>query len=136
MHETNHRTPRGIAIPLQAITWQFDRASGPGGQHVNKTSSKATILVDIASLDVDDTIRARLVGAFGDTLVVSESTHRSQWRNRQLALQRVCADLDRAAAPPPAPRTATRPTRGSNTRRLTAKRHRGQRLRDRNQIDD
>ena len=141
MHDTNHRTARGIIIPAQAITWQFDRASGPGGQHVNKTSSKATLQIDIASLDFSglgagDAVRARLVAAFGATLTITESTSRSQWRNRQMCLQRASDELDRASAPPAAPRRPTRPTRASDTRRLTAKRHRGQRLRDRSRHDD
>lgn len=136
MHETNHRTPRGIAIPAHAMTWQFERAGGPGGQHVNKTSSKATLHIEIAALEVGEVVQARLVAAFGDTLTVTDATTPSQWRNRQQSLRRACEELDRAAAPPPAPRTKTRPTRASNTRRLTAKRHRGERLRGRTQFDD
>ncbi len=136
MHETNHRTPRGIEIPAHAITWQFDRAGGPGGQHVNKTSSKATLRIDITGLDVDDTVRQRLAAALGDTLTVTDATTPSQWRNRQQCLRRACEELDRAAAPPPAVRTPTRPSRASNSRRLTAKRHRAERLRGRTQHDD
>ena len=136
MHETNHRTPRGISIPAHAMTWQFDRAGGPGGQHVNKTSSKATLRIDIAALEADEVVTARLVAAFGDTLTVTDAATPSQWRNRQQSLRRACEELDRAAAPPPAARTKTRPTRASNTRRLTAKRHRGERLRDRTRFDD
>jgi ribosome-associated protein len=136
MHETTHRTPRGIVIPAHAMTWQFDRAGGPGGQHVNKTSSRATLHIDIASLDADEVVAARLAVAFGHTLTVSDATTPSQWRNRQQTLRRACDELDRAAAPPPAQRTPTRPSRASNTRRLAAKRRRGDRLRGRSQFDD
>lgn len=136
MDDQHHRTARGIVIPPHALTWQFDRASGPGGQHVNKTSSKATLHVDIAALEATEAMRSRLTAAFGDTLTITESTSRSQWRNRQLCLQRAADELDRAGAPPAPPRRPTRPTKASTARRIQAKRVRGERLRDRRQRDD
>ncbi len=136
MHDTNHRTSRGIVVPAHAITWQFDRASGPGGQHVNKTSSKVTLQIDLQAVEASELVHERLIAALGPTVTVTESTSRSQWRNRQLSLQRALDEIDRASAPPAPPRRPTRPTRASNVRRLTAKRERSQRLRDRNQHGD
>jgi ribosome-associated protein len=67
---------------------------------------------------------SRLVG--GRLLVVAASEHRQQRRNRVAARERMADLLREAMAPPPAPRRATRPTRGSKERRLTAKKHRGE----------
>jgi len=136
VHDATHRTARGIVVPAQALTWQFDRASGPGGQHVNKTSSKVTLHIDLGLVEARDDVRDRLLATLGATLTVTESSSRSQWRNRQLSLQRALDEIDRVSVPPPASRRPTRPTRASNARRLTAKRERSQRLRDRNQLGD
>jgi len=131
MVDTSHRSARGIVVPAHAISWQFDRASGPGGQHVNKTSSKVTLHIELAAIEASQPVRERLEAAFGATLTITESSSRSQWRNRQLGLQRALEEIDRASAPPAPPRRPTRPSRAANVRRLTAKRERSQRLRER-----
>lgn len=115
------RTSRGIEIPEDALQWSFARSAGAGGQHVNKTSSKATLVVETSSL-VGSTVKLqRIAEKLGATITLSCQESRSQWRNRQLCVERLAAMIDEAAAPPPAPRRPTKPTRGSQERRLSGK---------------
>ena len=115
------RTSRGIEIPDEALQWTFARSAGAGGQHVNKTSSKATLTVSTSDLSGSAAKLARIVERLGESVTVSCQESRSQWRNRQLCVERLVAAIDEAAAPPPAPRRPTRPTRGSQERRLSGK---------------
>ena len=115
------KTERGIEIPDEALQWTFARSAGAGGQHVNKTSSKATLTVATADLVGSSLKLTRIVERLGDTVTISCQESRSQWRNRQLCVERMIAAIDEAAAPPPAPRRATRPTKGSQERRLAGK---------------
>ena len=120
-----------VLIPAAELRWRFSRASGPGGQGVNTTDSRVELVFDLAaSPSVPEPLRrralARLQGrlAAGELVVVA-AEHRSQWRNRQAARQRLADLLARALAPPPPPRRPTRPTRASLRRRLEIKRQRG-----------
>jgi ribosome-associated protein len=114
----------------RAATFTFARSSGPGGQNVNKVSSKAVArlrLESLAGLDAGERARlaARLgkrVTAGGELQVVAQDT-RDQTRNRELALQRMTA-LVAAALRPPRKRMSTSPTAGSREARLEAKRRR------------
>jgi ribosome-associated protein len=116
------RTDRGLVAPARSIEWVFARSGGPGGQHVNTTSSKATLLIDLRQLQgAPDTV-ARVLAALGDELRVTCQTHRSQLRNREDCLVNAAEQIDAAARRPPPPRRATRPTRGSVDRRLESKR--------------
>lgn len=123
-------SPGGIAVPDDSLTWRFSRSSAPGGQHVNTSSTKVDLRCDIARLDVDDQVRARLVERLGPTVRVVVSSERSQLRNRHEALRRVLAALDEAARPDVA-RRATRPTRSSVRERLDTKRRQSQRKQSR-----
>jgi ribosome-associated protein len=116
------RTPGGLVVPAFALTWSFTRASGPGGQHVNKTSSRVTLSIDATSVLGKPAVISRLQKALGPELRVSSQTSRSQWRNRQLCLERAAELLDEAAAPPDPIRHRSKPTRGSVERRLDSKR--------------
>ena len=119
-----------ITIPDSELDWSYARSGGPGGQNVNKVSSKAVLrwnLRTTAALPphVKDRLIAlnrRRVTTDGD-LVLSSQRYRDQDRNRQDCVEKL-AELIREAATLPKPRRATRPTRGSKTRRLAAKRHR------------
>ena len=117
-----------VTIPARELAWRFSRSSGPGGQGVNTTDSRVELVFDLAgspSLPAALKRRAleRLAGRLLEgSLVVSASEERSQWLNRQAALKRMQVWLRQAIAPPPPPRRATRPTRGSVERRLGAKR--------------
>lgn len=116
------RTPGGLVVPAAALDWSFARSGGPGGQHVNTTSSKVTLTIAVAAITGRAAALERLHDALGDTLRVTSQTYRSQWRNRQDCLTRAAALLDDAARPPDPTRRATRPTRGAVERRLDAKR--------------
>ena len=116
-----------LAIPAGELAWRFSRSSGPGGQNVNTTDSRVELIFPLAATpSLPEPLRQRalrrLAGQLVDgAVVVVASEHRSQWRNRQAAQQRLVDLLRRAIAPPPPPRRRTRPTRGSVERRLRGK---------------
>lgn len=122
--------PRGLRLPAAELLEQFSHASGPGGQGVNTADSRVQLSWDVAATTaLDDAQRARALERLGPrlagtVLTVTASAQRSQLRNRTAARQRL-AELLREALMPPVPRRATRPTRGSQRRRLEAKRQRG-----------
>ena len=131
--------PAPVVIPDAELRWRFSRSSGPGGQHVNTTDSRVSLSWDLeASGALDDAQRAwarrRLAGDLVDgVLTVHASEHRSQARNRDVARERLEAIVRAAVAPPPPRRRPTRPTAGSQARRVEAKKRRGEtkRLRQR-----
>lgn len=117
-----------IQIPDDEVQLRAVRASGPGGQHVNKVSTAIELRFDVrASPSLPEPVRARLYRLSGSrltqegVLVLVAQDHRSQELNRQAAIERL-TDLVRVAAkPPPPPRKKTRPTKASKERRLKAK---------------
>ncbi|MBD2424096.1 alternative ribosome rescue aminoacyl-tRNA hydrolase ArfB [Cyanobium sp. FACHB-13342] len=120
-----------LRIPAAALTWRFSRSSGPGGQNVNTTDSRVELVFDLAaSQALPPLLRARALRRLEGTLVdgcvvIAASEHRSQWQNRVAAQRRLVALLQEAIKPPPPPRRPTKPTRGSQERRLAAKKQRG-----------
>lgn len=115
----------GLTIPGGVLVERFSRSPGPGGQSVNTTDSRVELELDLTAYDgFTPTQRRRLTAAFGDRLVVVAREQRSQHRNRVTARERMADQLRSAMAPPPPARRATRPTRGSQLRRLEAKRQR------------
>jgi ribosome-associated protein len=121
-----------LVVPAAALNWRFSRSSGPGGQGVNTADSRVELSVDVLGLPgLGDPQIRRLSERLGNRLVdgvltVVASEHRQQLRNRQAARDRLAAVLRAALAPPPAARRRTKPTRGSQERRIQAKKHRGQ----------
>jgi ribosome-associated protein len=120
-----------LVIPAVELGWRFSRASGPGGQGVNTTDSRVELVFDLgASQALPEPLRqralARLQGRLvAGVLVVVAAEHRSQWLNRQAAQKRLAELLRQALAPPPPIRRRTKPTRGSQERRLASKNRRG-----------
>ena len=124
--------PGGVVIAAADLTERFAKSSGPGGQGVNTTDSKAQLSIDIvACASLSHAQRRRALHNLehrldGTVLTVSASTQRSQVRNRAEARERMAALLREALAPPPPPRRKTKPTRGSVRRRLEAKKRRSE----------
>ncbi|HVM27858.1 MAG TPA: alternative ribosome rescue aminoacyl-tRNA hydrolase ArfB [Mycobacteriales bacterium] len=124
-------TPR-LTVPETELSWRFSRSSGPGGQSVNTSDSRAELSFDVArSPSLPEPLRERalerLAGRLVDgVLTVAASEHRSQLQNREEAERRLAQLLREAVAAPPKPRRPTRPTRGSKERRLEGKRQRSQ----------
>jgi ribosome-associated protein len=120
-------TVRGVTIPAQELSWRFSRSSGPGGQSVNTTDSRVELVFDVRrSAALPEPLRERLLARLAHRLVdgrltIAASEYRSQHRNREAARARLVDLLTEAGAPPPPKRRATRPTRGSTERRLSAK---------------
>jgi len=114
-------------IPASELEWRFSSSGGPGGQHANTSNTRAEVAFDIAgSPSLSPTIRERLVAKLGQEVAVTSSEHRSQYQNRRAALQRLEAVL-RSALVVPRKRVATRPTLGSQERRLDDKRQQSDR---------
>ena len=121
-----------FVVPAAALNWRFSRSSGPGGQGVNTADSRVELFV--APLDLPGLTEAqqqRLAARLGSRLVdgvltIAASEHRQQLRNRQAARERLAAVLRAALAPPPPSRRRTKPTKGSQERRIEAKKQRGQ----------
>ncbi|MEP7089074.1 MAG: alternative ribosome rescue aminoacyl-tRNA hydrolase ArfB [Nocardioidaceae bacterium] len=125
-------TFRGVTVPAGELTWRFSRSSGPGGQSVNTADSRVELVFDVLrSAALPDPMRARLLSRLAHRLVdgrvtIAASEYRSQHRNREAARTRLVDLLTEAGAPPAPQRRATRPTRGSKERRLSAKSRRSQ----------
>ncbi len=124
--------PAGLVIAADELGERFSRSSGPGGQGVNTTDSRVELAFEPGtSRSLTESQRDRVVEVLGATLVngrivVAASEYRAQLRNRAAARERLAALLREALAPAPPPRRPTRPTRGSQRRRLDAKKRRGQ----------
>jgi ribosome-associated protein len=133
---------RSLVIPEGELRWRFSRSSGPGGQGVNTADSRVELSWDVAgSPSIGPTQRARALERLGTRLVdgvltVAASEHRAQLRNREAAMARLAALLRDAVAPPARERRATRPTRGSQRRRVETKKRRGETKRLRRSTDD
>jgi ribosome-associated protein len=120
-----------ISIDERELEERFIRASGPGGQNVNKLASAVQLRFDVRrSPSLPDDVRARLERLAGKrltragVLVIMAQRHRTQERNRQDALERLI-ELIRRAAVAPTPRRATKPSAGSREQRLQSKKRRG-----------
>jgi ribosome-associated protein len=121
-----------VVVPAAALSWRFSRSSGPGGQGVNTADSRVELSVEPLGLPgLTEAQRNRLAARLGGRLVdgvltIAASEYRQQLRNRQAARERLAAVLRAALAPPAPARRRTKPTKGSQERRIQAKKERGQ----------
>ena len=120
----------GLDIPQAALRWKFIRASGPGGQHVNKVSTAVECRLDLGQANLPCAVRRRLGQLAGSRLngrgevVLFADGERSQTRNRADALERL-AELVAAARREPKRRIATKPSPTKKAKRREDKRRRG-----------
>ena len=126
----------GLVVPDAELSWRFSRSSGPGGQSVNTSDSRAELTVDLSRV-LPVHLLARAAERGPTVLTTQSSDQRSQLQNRAVAGERMVELIRAAIAPPPAPRRATKPSRASKERRLEVKRQRSQlKLSRRQQHDD
>ena len=111
-------------LPRSEIDYRFSRSSGPGGQHAQKSDTRVEASFDVeASSALSEAQKRRVVGKAGPVLRSMAQDERSQWRNRELATERLVESL-REALRVPRRRRPTKPTKASRERRLEQKRRR------------
>ena len=119
-----------IQIPEWELQESFIRASGPGGQNVNKVSTAVQLRWNVIASSIPAAVKARFRKRFGarltqeGELIIEAKDHRSQGLNREAARKRL-ASMVKSVAEPPRKRIKTRPTRASVRRRLEGKKQRG-----------
>ena len=118
------------------IAFRFSRSSGPGGQHAQKTSTRAEALFDVAeSAGLSDAERTRVLAKLGPVVRAVAQDERSQFRNRELAAERILEQLAEAVKVRRR-RRPTKPTAASREQRLDEKRRRGNTKRPRRNLDE
>ena len=136
------RVSRSVVVPERELRWRFSRSSGPGGQSVNTTDSRAELSLDVATSTAFGPIQRsraleRLSGRLVDgVLTVVAQEERSQLRNREAAMARMAELLAAAIAPPPKRRKPTAPSATATRRRIQSKRRRSRTKRLRRPPDD
>ena len=126
---------RSVSIPRSEIELRFSRSSGPGGQHAQKSDTRVEATFDVAaSQGLSETQKRRVLAKAGPVLRAVAQDERSQWRNRELATERL-VDALREALQVPRRRRPTRPSKAAIERRLEQKRRRSQLKRRRRGLD-
>jgi ribosome-associated protein len=120
------RVTRSVSIPRSEIELRFSRSSGPGGQHAQKTETRAEAIFDVErSAGLTATQKRRVIAKTGPLLRAVAQDERSQWRNRELATERVVEAL-REALKVERRRRPTKPTAAAERRRRDQKRRRSE----------
>ena len=115
---------RSVSLPRVEIDYRFSRSSGPGGQHAQKSDTRVEATFDVeASSALTEAQKRRVVARAGPVLRAVAQDERSQWRNRELATERLVESL-RQALKVERRRRPTKPTKASRERRLEQKRRR------------
>jgi ribosome-associated protein len=120
------RTPGGTPVDPAALRFEFARGGGPGGQHVNTSATKVTVVLDVER-GLPRRAAAHVRERHGSTMRATSSVHRSQWRNRTAALERLLRRID-AALEEEAERRPTRVPAREKRRRREEKERRSRRL--------
>jgi len=116
----------GLVLPASELRWRYTSSGGPGGQHANRSQSKAIVRFDIEhSTALNARQRERLMAKLGPEIEVGSEDNRSQWQNRRVARKRLAERLASALVVPRS-RKKTRPSRGAVQRRLNAKSRRSE----------
>jgi len=124
MEPESIRVTRSVAIPEREIELRFSRSSGPGGQHAQKSETRVEALFDVkASGALSDVQKRRVIAKAGPVLRAIAQDERSQWRNRELAIERVVESLGEALRVE-RKRRPTKPSEAARERRLQGKRRR------------
>ena len=127
----------GLVIPSNELHWRFSRSSGSGGQNINKTDTKVNLSFNIENSkaltsyqkhQVTKQLNHQIVNS---TIKVVTQEHRTQYKNRRLALIRLGILLRKSLKPPPKARKATKPTKSSQRRRLESKKKQGEKKQNR-----
>ncbi|HET9506691.1 MAG TPA: alternative ribosome rescue aminoacyl-tRNA hydrolase ArfB [Gaiellaceae bacterium] len=126
MEPQSIRVTRSVVLPLSEVELRFSRSSGPGGQHANTAETRVEAVFDVsASAALTEHQKRRVLARAGPVLRAVAQDERSQWRNRELALERLVEQL-RAALKVARRRVPTKPSRAAKERRLETKRRRGE----------
>jgi ribosome-associated protein len=126
MERESIRVTRSVVLPRSEIELRYSRSSGPGGQHAQKSETRAEAIFDVeASSALTEAQKRRVVAKAGPVLRAVAQDERSQARNRELATERVVEQLREALRIRRA-RRPTKPTAQSRERRLESKRRRSQ----------
>jgi len=124
MERESIRVTRTVSIPRSEVDLRFSRSSGPGGQHAQKSDTRVEAVFDVESSSaLSEAQKRRVVSRVGPVVRAVAQDERSQWRNRELALERLAETL-REALRVRRPRRATKPTKAAVERRLDQKRRR------------
>ena len=126
---------RSVSIPRSEIELRFSRSSGPGGQHAQKSDTRVEASFDVeASRALTEAQKRRVLAKAGPVLRAVAQDERSQWRNRELATERLVEAL-REALRVPRRRRPTKPSKAAVERRLEQKRRRSEVKRRRRRLD-
>jgi len=117
---------RSVTLPAEEIQLRFSRSSGPGGQHAQRSETRVEAILDVeASSALTEAQKKRVIARAGPVLRAIAQDERSQWRNRELAVERLVETL-RAALKVERKRRPTKPTAAARKRRLEQKKRRSE----------